>query len=152
MIYFANDIYEYVSLPLLSTMPEGGQMIATDVASSFFAPFKLTMVLSVFLAMPFILYQIFHVFNIMANTLNQSGLRLGQAMVLGIIKRLLYLRLKPCYCYLNYFIELRPNKLPSVSIQTLTQPNSPIDILGLTTLPPALFTRDSSTEQSSTAK
>ena len=33
-------------------------MIATDVASPFFAPFKLTMVLSFFLAMPYILYQI----------------------------------------------------------------------------------------------
>ncbi len=58
MIYFANDIYEYVSLPLLSTMPEGGQMIATDVASSFFAPFKLTIVLAIFISMPYILYQI----------------------------------------------------------------------------------------------
>ncbi|GHE95614.1 twin-arginine translocase subunit TatC [Thalassotalea profundi] len=58
MIYFANDIYEYVSEPLLATMPEGGQMIATDVASSFFAPFKLTIVLAIFLAMPFILYQV----------------------------------------------------------------------------------------------
>ncbi|GHF89789.1 twin-arginine translocase subunit TatC [Thalassotalea marina] len=58
MVYFANDIYEYVSKPLLAVMPEGGQMIATDVASSFFAPFKLTMVLSLFVAMPYILYQV----------------------------------------------------------------------------------------------
>lgn len=57
MIYFANDIYEYVSKPLLATMPEGGQMIATDVASSFFAPFKLTIVLAVFISMPYILFQ-----------------------------------------------------------------------------------------------
>ncbi|MBA6253592.1 MULTISPECIES: twin-arginine translocase subunit TatC [unclassified Colwellia] len=58
LFYFANEIYEYVSKPLMETLPEGGQMIATDVASSFFAPFKLTMVLSIFIAMPFILYQI----------------------------------------------------------------------------------------------
>lgn len=58
MIYFANDIYEYVSQPLISTMPEGGQMIATDVASSFFAPFKLTIVLALFISMPYILYQV----------------------------------------------------------------------------------------------
>lgn len=58
MIYFANDIYEYVSHPLIATMPEGGQMIATDVASSFFAPFKLTMVLALFISMPYVLYQI----------------------------------------------------------------------------------------------
>lgn len=58
MVYFANDIYEYVSKPLIAVMPEGGQMIATDVASSFFAPFKLTMVLALFIAMPYILYQV----------------------------------------------------------------------------------------------
>jgi sec-independent protein translocase protein TatC len=58
LFYFANEIYEYVSKPLMETLPEGGQMIATDVASSFFAPFKLTMVLSIFIAMPFILYQV----------------------------------------------------------------------------------------------
>ncbi len=58
MFYFTNDIYEYVSQPLLATMPEGGQMIATDVASSFFAPFKLTIVLAIFVSMPYILFQI----------------------------------------------------------------------------------------------
>jgi sec-independent protein translocase protein TatC len=58
LFYFANEIYEYVSLPLMATLPENGQMIATDVASSFFAPFKLTLVLSIFIAMPFILFQI----------------------------------------------------------------------------------------------
>lgn len=58
LFYFANDIYEYVSEPIKATLPAGGQMIATDVASPFFAPFKLTMVLSVFIAMPYILYQI----------------------------------------------------------------------------------------------
>jgi sec-independent protein translocase protein TatC len=42
----------------MENLPESGQMIATDVASSFFAPFKLTMVISIFIAMPFILYQI----------------------------------------------------------------------------------------------
>jgi sec-independent protein translocase protein TatC len=58
LFYFANDIYEYVSKPLMENLPENGQMIATDVASSFFAPFKLTMVISIFVAMPFILYQV----------------------------------------------------------------------------------------------
>jgi len=58
LVYFAQDIYQYLAQPLLSTMPEGTQMIATDVASPFFAPFKLTIVISVFIAMPLILYQI----------------------------------------------------------------------------------------------
>jgi sec-independent protein translocase protein TatC len=38
-------------------MPEGTSMIATEVASPFLTPFKLTLVLSVFIAVPFILYQ-----------------------------------------------------------------------------------------------
>jgi len=58
MIYFANDIYEFIALPLIASMPESGQMIATDVASSFFAPFKLTIVLAIFISMPYILFQI----------------------------------------------------------------------------------------------
>ncbi|WP_281559145.1 twin-arginine translocase subunit TatC [Thalassomonas sp. RHCl1] len=58
LVYFAQDIYQYLAQPLLATMPDGAQMIATDVASPFFAPFKLTMVLSFFLAMPYILFQI----------------------------------------------------------------------------------------------
>jgi sec-independent protein translocase protein TatC len=58
LVYFAQDIYQYVAQPLLTTMPEGSQMIATDVASPFFAPFKLTLVLSLFVAMPFVLYQV----------------------------------------------------------------------------------------------
>ena len=58
LIYFAQDLYHYVAEPLLATMPEGTQMIATDVASPLFAPFKLTIVLSVFIAMPYILFQI----------------------------------------------------------------------------------------------
>ena len=58
LVYFAQDLYQFVALPLLAAMPEGSQMIATDVASPFFAPFKLTLVLSLFIAMPFVLYQI----------------------------------------------------------------------------------------------
>ncbi len=58
LFYFANDLYEFVSLPLRELMPEGTTMIATEVASPFFTPFKLTMVVSVFLAMPFILHQV----------------------------------------------------------------------------------------------
>ena len=58
LAYFAQDIYKYLAKPLIAVMPEGSSMIATDVASPFFAPFKLTLVVSIFLAMPFILYQI----------------------------------------------------------------------------------------------
>ncbi|WP_130833224.1 Sec-independent protein translocase subunit TatC [[Erwinia] mediterraneensis] len=58
LIYFANDIYHLVAAPLISQMPSGASMIATDVASPFFTPIKLTIIVSVFLAVPVILYQV----------------------------------------------------------------------------------------------
>jgi sec-independent protein translocase protein TatC len=58
LFYFAQDIYAYVAEPLVAAMPEGASMIATDVASPFLAPFKLTIVLSFFIAIPVVLYQI----------------------------------------------------------------------------------------------
>ena len=54
---FANDIYAIVSEPLRAILPEGASMIATEVASPFFTPFKLTMFVALFLAMPYVLYQ-----------------------------------------------------------------------------------------------
>lgn len=58
LFYFANDIYVYVAGPLREFLPEGTTMIATEVASPFLTPFKLTLVLSIFLAMPYILHQL----------------------------------------------------------------------------------------------
>ncbi|MBT4493451.1 MAG: twin-arginine translocase subunit TatC [Gammaproteobacteria bacterium] len=58
LFYFANDIYAYISEPLRVFLPEGTTMIATEVASPFLTPFKLTLVLSIFAAMPYLLHQI----------------------------------------------------------------------------------------------
>ncbi|MCP4877055.1 MAG: twin-arginine translocase subunit TatC [Gammaproteobacteria bacterium] len=57
MFYWANDIYVYLAAPLTRHLPEGANMIAIDVASPFLTPFKLVLMLSVFLAMPVILHQ-----------------------------------------------------------------------------------------------
>ncbi|MCG8426941.1 MAG: twin-arginine translocase subunit TatC, partial [Chromatiales bacterium] len=54
---FANDLYQIVSKPLLEKLPQGHEMIATGVISPFLAPFKLSLVAAIFIAMPFILYQ-----------------------------------------------------------------------------------------------
>ncbi len=58
LAYWAQDLYTILAAPLVATIPDGASMIATSVASPFFAPFKLTMVLSFFIAIPYILYQI----------------------------------------------------------------------------------------------
>jgi sec-independent protein translocase protein TatC len=57
LFYWANDIYVFLAEPLTRHLPEGSNMIAIDVASPFLTPFKLVLMLSVFLAMPVILYQ-----------------------------------------------------------------------------------------------
>ncbi|WP_032093817.1 MULTISPECIES: twin-arginine translocase subunit TatC [Pasteurellaceae] len=58
LVYFANDIYNFVAAPLLDVMPAGMSMIATNIATPFFTPIKLTGVVAVFLSVPFLLYQL----------------------------------------------------------------------------------------------
>jgi len=55
---FANDIYEFIAAPLQKFLPADSGMIATDVASPFLTPFKLTLLTSVFFSIPYILFQI----------------------------------------------------------------------------------------------
>ena len=54
---FANWLFSRLSGPLTAQLPQGTSMVAIDVASPFFTPFKLAMVVAVFVAMPYILYQ-----------------------------------------------------------------------------------------------
>ena len=57
-LFFANEIYEFVSEPLRQKLPEGGAMIATNVIAPFLTPFKLAIVVGIFIAMPYVLYQL----------------------------------------------------------------------------------------------
>ncbi|MBL3527561.1 MAG: twin-arginine translocase subunit TatC [gamma proteobacterium endosymbiont of Lamellibrachia anaximandri] len=54
---FANDLYIMVSDPLRSALPEGSTMISTKPIDPFLIPFKLSLQMAVFLAIPFILHQ-----------------------------------------------------------------------------------------------
>ena len=58
LFYFANDIYTFISEPIRAYLPEGTSMIATEIASPFLTPFKLTIVLALFISMPFTLHQV----------------------------------------------------------------------------------------------
>ncbi|MCY4426495.1 MAG: twin-arginine translocase subunit TatC [Halieaceae bacterium] len=58
LFYFANDIYAYISKPLRDLLPGEVSMIATEVASPFLTPFKLTVVVAVFISIPYLLYQL----------------------------------------------------------------------------------------------
>ena len=57
-LYFANDIFTWLSAPLLAQLPEGASLIATSVVAPFMTPFKLALLAAIFFAMPVILYQI----------------------------------------------------------------------------------------------
>ena len=58
LVYFANDIYTILAEPLLRQLPEGTSMIATGVATPFLTPMKLTLLVAFFLAIPYVLYQV----------------------------------------------------------------------------------------------
>jgi sec-independent protein translocase protein TatC len=55
---FSNTLFTALSGPLMAHMPEDSSMIAIEVASPFLIPFKLTLFLALFIAIPFVLYQL----------------------------------------------------------------------------------------------
>lgn len=57
LLPFANRLYALLAQPLLDKLPKGGQLIATQVASPFFAPMKLAFFAALMVAMPWLLYQ-----------------------------------------------------------------------------------------------
>jgi len=58
LVPLANKLYGWLALPLIKHLPQGGTMIATEIASPFLTPIKLAFFVAVFIAMPFILYQL----------------------------------------------------------------------------------------------
>lgn len=54
---FASDLYALLAHPLLAKLPQGGQMIATEVTTPFFVPMKVAMMTAFILALPYVLYQ-----------------------------------------------------------------------------------------------
>lgn len=57
-IIFRKEIFSLVAQPLLKQLPEGQTLIATSVVSSFSAPLKLSFYAALFVAMPYILTQL----------------------------------------------------------------------------------------------
>jgi sec-independent protein translocase protein TatC len=82
LYYFANDLYLIVSEPLRTYLPEGASMIATDVASPFLTPFKLTFMLSIFVAMPYVLFQLW---SFVAPALYQKEKRLATPLLISSV-------------------------------------------------------------------
>ncbi|MDC0390102.1 twin-arginine translocase subunit TatC [Candidatus Thioglobus sp.] len=55
---FANEVYSFIAAPIISVLPEGGNIIAIGVISPFLTPLKMALIMAVYIAMPYLLYQI----------------------------------------------------------------------------------------------
>lgn len=55
---FSRELYNFLSDPLVAQLPANSTMIATDITSNFMAPIRLTIFVAAFVAMPYILYQV----------------------------------------------------------------------------------------------
>jgi sec-independent protein translocase protein TatC len=58
LAFFQNELFTLVAKPLIDQLPEGTSLIATSVVSPFMAPLKLSIMLALFIAMPYVLYQV----------------------------------------------------------------------------------------------
>ena len=55
---WAKELYALLAQPLLATLPQGGQMIATDVVGVFMVPMKVALMVAFLIALPYVLYQV----------------------------------------------------------------------------------------------
>jgi sec-independent protein translocase protein TatC len=56
---FANDLYEFVAQPIREKLlARGGELVATTVVGPFMAPFKLSFFIALFIAIPYVLWQV----------------------------------------------------------------------------------------------
>ncbi len=55
---WAKELYALLAQPLLATLPQGGQMIATDVVGVFLVPMKVALMVAFLIALPYVLYQV----------------------------------------------------------------------------------------------
>jgi len=53
----SGPIYDFLAAPLMRALPEGAKMIATGVVTPFVVPMKVTAMVALFIALPYVLYQ-----------------------------------------------------------------------------------------------
>lgn len=79
---WAQDLYALLAKPLLTALPKGGQMIATEVTTPFFVPMKVTLMTAFLLALPWVFYQ---AWAFVAPGLYQHEKRLAVPLVIASI-------------------------------------------------------------------
>lgn len=93
LTFYAPDLYTILAGPLLARLPQGGSLIATEVTSPFLVPLKLALMCSLFIAMPYLLYQ---VWAFIAPGLYRREQRLVMPLLLSSVC-LFYLGVAFCY-------------------------------------------------------
>jgi len=58
LCFISDELYTFVAQPLIDKLPEGTSIIATSVVAPFMTPLKLALISALFLAMPYVLYQV----------------------------------------------------------------------------------------------
>ena len=58
LAFFSNELFTVVARPLIDKLPEGNSLIATSVVAPFTTPLKLALFAAIFVAMPYVLYQV----------------------------------------------------------------------------------------------
>lgn len=120
LVGFSRQLYDYLSNPLVALLPAEASLIATDVASGFLAPIRLTFFVALFLSVPFILSQIW---GFVAPALYRHEKRIALPLLLSSIA-LFYLGMAFAYFVvlvpaLTFFVSFAPdNVLPMTDIDS----------------------------------
>lgn len=120
LVGFSRQLYDFISNPLVALLPEQSSLIATDVASGFLAPIKLTFFVALFITVPFIIGQIW---GFVSPALYKHEKRAVLPLLLSAIV-LFYVGVAFAYFVvlvpaLKFFVMLAPeNVLPMTDIES----------------------------------
>jgi len=123
MFPWSNDIYLFVAEPLMRLLGEDESLISTSVTGTFFAPFKLTFMVAVFVAIPFLLYQ---AWAFVAPGLYQNEIRVTFPLLVSSVI-LFYVGLAFCYyVVLGFLYQFFVSSAPE-GVLVMTDVNSLLD-------------------------
>ena len=125
LLPFSRHIFGAVSSPLMSKLPAGSTMIATEVASPFLTPFKTSFYVAIMLAIPAVIYQ---VWAVVAPGLYRREKRLAVPLLVSSVV-LFYLGVLFAYFVIfpvmfGFFTSAAPE-----NVQVMTDINSYLDFV-----------------------
>ncbi len=96
----SGPIYDWLALPLMRALPEGTKMIATGVVTPFLVPMKVTAMVALFVALPYVLYQ---AWAFVAPGLYENERKLALPLIIG--STVLFF-LGVAFCYFFVFVRV----------------------------------------------